>query len=166
MSERVRLQHSLEETANDPLNKEKQGVPRRRRGRPFARGNPGRPRGSKNKSTVIVETLIGNEAAALGRKAVEKALAGDSTCLKICIDRLAPRRNGRPIDVQLPAIEKPGDVVEALAAIATAVNDGEITAEEAASLVRILDSYAQAVKKQDLIARLEALEAQMKETKR
>ncbi len=53
----------------------------RARGRPFAKGqsgNPGgRPRGSTNRATRAAELLLDGEAAALTRKAVELALAGD-----------------------------------------------------------------------------------------
>ena len=35
------------------------------RGRPFAAGNPGRPKGARNKATLAVEQLLDGEAEAL-----------------------------------------------------------------------------------------------------
>jgi hypothetical protein len=136
------------------------------RGRPFQPGNPGRPPGAKNRTTRLVEQLVGDEAERLTRKLIELALAGDVRCLQYCLDRLMPQRSGRPVDLQLPAIENVNDVAPALAAVATAVNDGILTAEDAAHLVCLIERYAKAYETHNLAARLDALESQMKETKR
>ena len=49
-------------------------------------GNPnGRPKGSRNKTTVIAQTLLEGEAESLVRKVVQLALEGDVTCLRICL---------------------------------------------------------------------------------
>ena len=75
---------------------------KRVRGRPFAKGqsgNPGgRPRGAMNRSTRAAQLLLDGEATALSRKAVELALAGDPTGLRLCLDRtVAPRPLGRAL---------------------------------------------------------------------
>jgi hypothetical protein len=75
---------------------------KRSRGRPFAKGrsgNPaGRPRGSISRSTRAAQLLLDGEATALSRKAVELALAGDPTALRLCLDRtVAPRPLGRTL---------------------------------------------------------------------
>jgi hypothetical protein len=44
------------------------------RGRPFAKGNAGRPCGALNKTTLAAQALLDGEAEALTRKAVEMAL--------------------------------------------------------------------------------------------
>jgi hypothetical protein len=133
------------------------------RGRPFQPGNPGRPPGAKNRTTHLVEQLLTDEAETLTRKVIELALSGDVRCIRFCLDRISPQRNGRPVDFKLPAINDAHDVVAAMAAIATGVNDGSITAEEAGHLAQLLGGYAKAVTTVDLAARLENLESQMKE---
>src|SRR6516225_9807088 len=70
-----------------------------RRGRPFEKGrsgNPaGRPRGSRNRSTLAAQLLLQGEAEALTRKAVELALGGDPTALRLCLSHCAaPRTAG------------------------------------------------------------------------
>ncbi len=51
---------------------------------PGVSGNPsGRPKGARNKTTIAVEALLEGEAEALTRKAIERALAGDSVALRI-----------------------------------------------------------------------------------
>jgi hypothetical protein len=62
------------------------------RGRPFAEGNPGRPRGSKNRTTAIAQALLAEEESELVRKAVELAKAGDVQMLKFLLDRLFTQR--------------------------------------------------------------------------
>jgi hypothetical protein len=54
------------------------------------------------------------------------------------------------------------DVVAAMAAITTAVNDGRLTAEEAGQLVHILNGYIKALETHDLATRIAALESQPK----
>src|SRR6516165_2074446 len=69
------------------------------RGRPFETGhsgNPnGRPKGARNKATVMVEQLLDGELDALVRKLIEKAKAGDIAALRLCLDRLLPPRRDR-----------------------------------------------------------------------
>ena len=131
------------------------------RGRPFQPGNPGRPLGAKNRTTRLVEQLVDGEAEKIARKLIELATGGNVRCLEIALDRLAPKRSGRPIDFQLPEIKNPHDVVTAMAA-ASGVNDGSLTVEEASHLSRVLDGYANAITTFDLVARVEALEAAKK----
>ena len=80
----------------------------------------------------------------------------------MCLDRLLPRRTGRPVDFSLPAVNNIHDVVTAMAAITTGVNDGSLTAEEAGQLVNFLNGYTKVLETHDLTARLETLESQMK----
>jgi hypothetical protein len=60
---------------------------KRARGRPFPKGQSGkpagRPRGSSNRATGAAEMLLDGEATALTRKAVELALAGDQAALRL-----------------------------------------------------------------------------------
>lgn len=53
-------------------------------------GNPsGRPKGAKDKRTELRE-LLQPHAPALVEKAVQLALMGDTTALKMCLDRIIP----------------------------------------------------------------------------
>jgi hypothetical protein len=132
------------------------------RGRPFKPGNPGRPPGSKNKTTRLIEQLVENEAAGLTGKIVQLALEGNVRCLEYCLDRLLPRRSGRSLDIQLPTINTVHDIVPAIAAIVAEVNNGNLSAEEASHLVHLLQGYETAVKTDDFAIRLENLESRMK----
>jgi hypothetical protein len=116
----------------------------------------------KNRATRMVEEMLEHNAESLTQKLIELASGGNVKCIQLCLDRLSPKRNGRPIDFQLPPISNAKDIVVAMAAITTAVNDGTLTAEEADHLAHVIQSYAKAAETHDLVARLEALESQMK----
>jgi hypothetical protein len=62
----------------------------------------------------------------------------------------------------LPAVNNIHDVVAAMAAITTGVNNGSLTAEEAGQLVHILGGYAKILDTHDVTARLESLESERK----
>jgi hypothetical protein len=57
------------------------------RGRPFARGNPGRP-GSRNRRSAVAAALLAGEEADLLRKAIELAKGGDVQMLKFLLNRM------------------------------------------------------------------------------
>jgi hypothetical protein len=112
--------------------------------------------------TRLLEEMVAGEEEKLAQKAVELALAGNVKCLHFCLDRLMPRRTGRPLDFTLPAINEARDIAAATAAITTAVNDGNLTAEEAGQLMQIINGYARALETYDFANRIAALESQMK----
>lgn len=90
---------SEEEKKDERLTKE--GKPDKRPlFKPGQSGNPkGRPRGSKNRSTVIKAAIEGamldrleEDAVAVLEKTIDMAKKGDRTCIKILMDRLLPAR--------------------------------------------------------------------------
>lgn len=128
------------------------------RGRPFAPGNPGRPRGARNKTTQAIEHLQEGDAELLTRKAIGLVLAGDTVALKLCMDRLVPPRKDRPVRFEIPASNTLADVVQVADAVLGAVADGEVTPAEAASAMAVLEGYRRLRESADLEARLAALE--------
>jgi hypothetical protein len=74
----------------------------KQRGKPSEPGNPsGRPEGSRHATTLAVEKLLEGEAEEIGWKAVELAKSGDTVALRLCLERIAPVRKGRPITLSL-----------------------------------------------------------------
>ena len=110
------------------------------RGRPFEPGNPGRPKGARNRATVAVETLIEGEAEKLARKAVALALDGDTVAL------------------ELPKIEGAADVLAALSAVIAAVGEGRLTPEEGAAVAGVLEGGRKTIELVEIERRLVALE--------
>jgi hypothetical protein len=131
---------------------------RKARGRPFKPGNPGRPPGSKNKITQMVEQLAEGQAEQLIQKVLELAQAGDLACLWIILDRLWPLRKGQPVNVVMPPINTPQDVVSAIASIWTGIRDGRLTPDKASALSIVVDRSVQAIELHDMTRRIAALE--------
>ena len=63
----------------------------------FVSGNTGRPKGSRNRATIAIESLLQGQAEALTQTAVAKALEGDSVALSLCMDRIAPAPKDQPV---------------------------------------------------------------------
>jgi Family of unknown function (DUF5681) len=125
-------------------------------------GNPaGRPRGSRNRTALLMENLLGYEAEAIGRKAVEMAIKGDMAAIRLCMDRLAPARKDEPVAFELPALEKPADSVAAAATLVAAVAEGELTPSEAAQLAKVIEVYVRAIETKVFDERLTSLEKEV-----
>lgn len=99
---------------------------------------PGRPLGSRNKSTLVVENLLEGEAEKVTRRIIRSAMAGNSIAMKLVIDRIAPRRRERPVEIELPKIETLADLKEATSRIVQAVASGELTPGEGSGLTNTL----------------------------
>ena len=69
-------------------------------------GNPaGRRTGSRNKATLAAAAFLAGESEALTRRAVELALAGDPTAMRLCLERILPPCRERTVKFALPPIE-------------------------------------------------------------
>jgi hypothetical protein len=101
-------------------------------------GNPaGRPKGSLNQTTLACQELLDGEAEAITRKAVEKALAGDLTAIRLCLERIIPPRKERPIFIDLPKMAKYRDMKQFTEALLEAVKNGNLTIDEAQGIIDI-----------------------------
>ncbi|WP_260598848.1 DUF5681 domain-containing protein [Sphingomonas endolithica] len=128
------------------------------RGRPFQPGNPGKPKGARSRATLAAEALLNGEGEALTRKAIEMALEGDTVALRLCLERLVPPRKDSPITVDLPPITTAADLVDASAAVLSAVAAGEISPDEAGRVMTLLTAHKNIVETGDLERRIAALE--------
>jgi Family of unknown function (DUF5681) len=131
-------------------------VPRFQKGQS---GNPeGRPPGSRNKATLLIEQLLDDATKDITKKAIELAKAGDSTALRLCMDRIVPARKDRHIAFKLPKMESPEHAVKAAAAIVEAVAGAELTPSEAAEMMKLVEGYNRILEAEDHEQRLRALE--------
>src|SRR5271167_1187254 len=136
-----------------------QKLPGRVRGRPFEKGRSGNPSGrrpgSRNKATLAAAALLAGESEALTRKAVEMALAGDPTAMRLCMERVLPPCRERTVKFRLPPIEgtltgetcrlSSRDVSLAMNAVTSALAHGEITPGEAERIAGVVDTFVRAI---------------------
>jgi hypothetical protein len=87
------------------------------------------------------------------------AKEGDTTALRLCMDRLLPPRKDRTVLFSLPKLESAKDAVTASAAILEAVANGDLTPMEASELSKLVANYVEALKTSDLEERLAKVEA-------
>ena len=124
---------------------------------PGESGNPsGRPPGIRDKRTAMRE-LLHPHAEDLVAKVVELAKAGDTTALRICIDRLIPPVKARDEPVQLPTMS--GSLADSGRVVLQALADERLTPEEGAHILQALSTQARIVETDELEQRIAALEA-------
>jgi hypothetical protein len=125
-------------------------------------GNPaGKPKGSLNKVTLAIQSLLDDEGEELTRKAIELAKDGDLTALKLCLERICPPRKSRPISIDLPDVKTAEGVSLAQTSVVQAVGEGDITPEEGQVLSNILESRRKSIETEDHERRLDELENQV-----
>jgi hypothetical protein len=124
----------------------------------FSAGNAGRPKGSRNKATIAIESLMQGQAEALTQIAVTKALEGDSVALRLCMERIAPAPKDQPISFRLPSIKGALDASKAAGSVLSAVSNGELTPIEATRIMGLIDSYRRTLEVTEIEQRLQALE--------
>jgi hypothetical protein len=80
----------------------------------LTKGNNGHPKGARHKATQGAEQLLEGEAGRLTRAAIDQALAGDPSALRLYLERLVPPRWEAPVSVDIPTIEDARDLLRAI----------------------------------------------------
>jgi hypothetical protein len=102
-------------------------------------GNPaGRPRGSRNKVTVLVEQLLENQAEELVQKAIASALEGDPHTLRLFIDRLVPRCKEPAIQFELGPTKTLDQVKAAMSNLLEAIASGQVRPDQGLQIMTML----------------------------
>jgi len=125
----------------------------------FTAGNSGRPKGSRNRATVAIESLLDGQAEALTQAAVTRALEGDGIALRLCMERIAPAPKDKRVIFDLPTIESAVDASDAAGSVLRAVSKGALTPIEATRVMGLIDSYRRTLELTEIESRLQVLEA-------
>ena len=142
---------------------------RKQRGgfKPGKSGNPsGRPKGARNRATLAAEALLQGEAKEVTQTCIERAKAGDSTALRLVMERICPPIRERAIRVDLPPVTSVADLALALCGIMEAVAAGEITPGEGSAPCAMLGSVRQAMEAAQLGERIAEIERRLSEEPR
>ena len=122
-------------------------------------GNPaGKPKGTRNATTLALEALLDGQASALTQKAIDVALTGDIPALRLCLDRILPPRRDSPVAFDLPEMKTLNDTVSAMGAIVKAVGHGDLTPTEAGELTKMVQAFAKIIETAELEERVRKLE--------
>jgi hypothetical protein len=136
---------------------------RKPRGKPFQAGEPsanpnGRPKGSRNRTTIACEALLAGEAEAIVRKAVDLAKSGDVSMIRVLLGYILPPKPDRHIKFALPPIQSAEDALMASRAIVEGVASGDLSPAEGADMSKTLETHIKLFEVIDLESRPVELE--------
>jgi hypothetical protein len=123
-------------------------------------GNPaGRPKGSRNGSTVLREAFELN-GKAIAQVVIDQAMMGDMTAARLVVERLQPpiRARAETVEFELP---ENASLAEKADSLLTACAAGQIAPDVAAALIGALGNQARLIELADLEQRLEQLEKEL-----
>jgi hypothetical protein len=124
--------------------------------RPGQSGNPqGRPKGIQDRR-IAARALFDARRDELVAKAIELALAGDTTALKLCLDRAVPAVKPQDVAVTLPFFT--GTIADQGRQVLAALTRGDLTPDHAASVMATVAAQARIVEVEELERRVAALE--------
>jgi hypothetical protein len=106
---------------------------------PGQSGNPaGRPKGARNRATLLAEAVLGENGEGLVRQAIAAAFAGDAATLRFLVGRLLPPASAdQPVALDLAPGEE-SDPAAVLAKTIRAMADGEIPPRQALQIGRLV----------------------------
>lgn len=134
--------------------------------RPGRSGNrAGRPVGARNRATVAMQHMFEGEAEAIGRKAIDLALAGDPVALRLVVERLLSPARERTVDIPMPELKTAADLPAAVAQLLAHVAGGELTPAEGERLAGLLGAWRESVELVELERRIADLEGARDEQK-
>lgn len=122
-------------------------------------GNPlGRPRGVRNRATVLAEKLFEDDIEEICKQAIDQAKKGNIHAIKLILDRILPIKKEASIFIDLPNVNNAQDILEAVNRVMGAVCKGKASPSEGELLTKIIDRQAKAIELNDFELRLRSLE--------
>jgi Family of unknown function (DUF5681) len=119
----------------------------------------GKPKGTRNKATMLAMAIMEKGGKTIIEKVVEAAKGGDMQACRLIIERLVPPMRERPITLEFPDTSTTEGVSAAQQAILDAVGVGVLLPGEATTLSAIVEQRRKAIETQELEQRIAALEA-------
>jgi Family of unknown function (DUF5681) len=124
----------------------------------------GRPRGSRNRTTIALRALIDEEAEEIIRVLAAAARNGNVTAAKALLDRVLPPVRSGFAEAEIPLTpELP--LTAAADAVIQAVSDGTLAPGDAVQIGTLLKIRAELTGLAELEQRLAKLETELKEHK-
>jgi hypothetical protein len=135
-----------------------------KRGRPFEAGNKvghGRPLGSRNKNTLIIEELLNESSESLLQKALSLAQQGNIPMLRLLLDRVLPRPKDAPVSIESLPIRTPEELLQAQESVMKELALGQLSLNQAQQIFSLIEARRRVLETQELEQRLRALEERM-----
>jgi len=133
-----------------------------KRGRPFEPGNKlgrGRPRGSRNKTTMAAQELLNSHAEPVMRKALLMAMQGNAPILRAVMDRILPARGDAPVKIGHLPVATIADLSKASETVLKKAASGELSLTEAKGVADLIEGRRKIIETEEIEKRLRAVEA-------
>jgi hypothetical protein len=125
---------------------------------PGQSGNPrGRPTGSKNRSTKLLESFE-DDLPALIAVTKEKALQGDMTAMRLLLDRGLPVRKPVSPVFDIPELAMASTLTEQAQAVISGVSRGFIPPDVGSQLIVAIGATAKVLETDEVVRRIIQLE--------
>lgn len=122
-------------------------------------GNPrGRPKGSRNRATLLAIAAMEGELQDVVRVVIDAARSGDLTAARLIVDKLIPATRERPLSIDLPDTKTAEGVELAQSAIIQAVGAGNLLPGEGETLSALVENRRRSLESIEFAARLAAIE--------
>ena len=131
------------------------------RGRPFQPGNNwgrGRPKGSRNRKTLLAEELLDSHAEAVVSQALALAEKGDAPVLRILLAHILPRRREVPFKTGPLPMGTAAELSQASERLMNKVTSGQIGLSDAKGIADLLELRRHILETENLEKRVRAIE--------
>ena len=135
-----------------------------KRGRPFEAGNKfglGRPPGSRNQKTVLIEEFLDENCESLLHKALNLAQEGNIPMLRLLLDRVLPRAKDAAVSIELLPLRTPEELLQAQEGVMQELALGQLTPNQAEQIFSLIEARRRLLETHELEQRLHALEKRM-----
>ena len=130
------------------------------RGRPFPPGNhfgKGRPKGSRNKKTLLAQEILDSRGEAVLSRAFDMAEKGDSQLIRTLLPYIMKSKETTPRLAPLP-MGTTSELVQSSESVLNKVALGEISMDDAAKLLAMLEQRRKILEAESFERRLRTLE--------
>lgn len=131
------------------------------KGRPFEPGNHlgrGRPRGSRNKRSLIAKQLLDDHSEDIVQKALVMALKGDVGLLRTLLSYILPHPKDLPCETGPLPMATLEEISQTSEATLKRVASGKITLSEAGKIFDLIEGCRRVIATEELEDRVNALE--------
>jgi hypothetical protein len=131
------------------------------KGRPFQPGNHfgrGRPRGSRNKRSLMAQELLECHAEAVTRQALVLALKGDSQMIRFLLSLIHPRRKDLPPKTGSLPMHSIAELSQASEKLIKKVTSGKVSISDALGLTELMERRRRIIETEDHEKRIQAVE--------
>ena len=118
---------------------------------------PGRPPRGDGESALIRQQLSPHREKLVNR-CLELALAGDAKMMQIALQYLGPALKAASEPVYIPQLKTATTMEQRAMAVISALADGDVSAEAADKVLRVLKQYSDSVAIDELRARMDHIE--------